>query len=110
MKANFIKLDTTEKLEQLFSKSVENPIILFKHSTTCPISAGVYQEISNADADIHLVIIQNSRDVSNAIAKKTGVRHESPQAIVVKNGKVVYQASHYDVTASDVEKILKSDD
>jgi len=110
MKANFIKLDTTEKLEQLFSKSVENPIVLFKHSTTCPISAGVYQEISNADADIHLVIIQNSRDVSNAIAKKTGVRHESPQAIVVKNGKVVYQASHYDVTASDVEKILKSDD
>lgn len=110
MKANFIKLDTTEKLEQLFSKSVENPIILFKHSTTCPISAGVYQEISNADADIHLVIIQNSRDVSNAIARKTGVRHESPQAIVVKNGKVVYQASHYDVTASDVEKILKSDD
>ncbi|MEJ7861014.1 MAG: bacillithiol system redox-active protein YtxJ [Pyrinomonadaceae bacterium] len=110
MKANFIKLDTIEKLEQLFSKSVENPIVLFKHSTTCPISAGVYQEISNADADIHLVIIQNSRDVSNAIAKKTGVRHESPQAIVVKNGKVVYQASHYDVTASDVEKILKSDD
>lgn len=110
MKANFIKLDTIEKLEQLFSKSVEKPIVLFKHSTTCPISAGVYQEISNADADINLVIIQNSRDVSNAIAKKTGVRHESPQAIVVKNGKVVYQASHYDVTASDVEKILKSDD
>ncbi len=110
MKANFIKLDTIEKLEQLFSKSVENPIVLFKHSTTCPISAGVYQEISNADADIHLVIIQNSRDVSNAIARKTGVRHESPQAIVVKNGKVVYQASHYDVTAGDVEKILKSDD
>ncbi len=110
MKANFIKLDTIEKLEQLFSKSVKNPIVLFKHSTTCPISAGVYQEISKADADINLVIIQNSRDVSNAIAKKTGVRHESPQAIVVKNGKVVYQASHYDVTASDVEKILKSDD
>ncbi len=110
MKANFIALDTTEKLEQLISESAEKPVVLFKHSTTCPISAGVYQEISSADADINLVIVQNSRNVSTAIAEKTGIRHESPQAIVLKNGKVIYSASHYDVTASDVEEILKSDD
>lgn len=110
MKANFIKLDTTEKLEQIIRDSAQKPVVLFKHSTTCPISAGVYQEISGADADINLVIVQNSRNVSTAIAEKTGVRHESPQAIVLKNGKVVYNASHYDVTASDVEKMLKSDD
>ncbi len=110
MKANFIDLDTTEQLEQLISDSSEKPVVIFKHSTTCPISAGVYQEVSGADADINLIVVQNARDVSKAIAEKTGVRHESPQAIVLKNGKVIYNASHYDVTAKDIEKMLKSDD
>jgi bacillithiol system protein YtxJ len=110
MKANFIELNTTEKLDQLIKESDNKPVVLFKHSTSCPISAGVYQEVSNATADINLVVIQKARNVSSAIAEKTGVRHESPQAIVLKNGKVIYQASHYDVTARDIEKILKSDD
>jgi bacillithiol system protein YtxJ len=108
MKARFNEINNTEELNDLFEKSNEQPIVLFKHSTTCPISAGVYQEISNADADINLVVVQRARNVSDAIAKATGVRHESPQALVVKNGEVVYHATHYDVTADDVEASLKS--
>ena len=107
MKANFIEVNSNEKLDELFEKSNEKPIVLFKHSLTCPISAGVYQEISGADADVHIVVMQNARAVSNEIAERTGIRHESPQAIVLKNGKSVYSASHYDVTASDVESNLK---
>jgi len=106
MKANFIKITSTEKLDELFEQSNEKPVVLFKHSLTCPISAGVYQEISNADADINLIIVQNASGVSKAVAEKTGIRHESPQAIVLKNGKPVYHASHYDVTAKDVVKML----
>lgn len=106
MKARFTEINNTEELDALFEKSNEQAVVLFKHSTTCPISAGVYQEISNADADINLIVVQRARTVSNAVAEKTGVRHESPQAFVVKNGAVVYHASHYDVTASDVEKSL----
>ena len=107
MKANFTEINSTEQLDELFEKSNETPIVLFKHSTTCPISAGVHQEISNADADINIVVVQHARNVSDAIAQKTGVRHESPQAIILKNGKVVYHAAHYDVTASDVESNIK---
>lgn len=107
MKANFIELNSTEQLDRLFEQSNEKPIVLFKHSLTCPISAGVHQEISNADADINMVIMQNARNVSEAIARKTGVRHESPQAIIIKDGEVVYHASHYDVTAADVNEELK---
>ncbi len=110
MKARFKEIRNTEELDALIEKSNEQAIVLFKHSTTCPISAGVYQEISNADADINLIVVQRARDVSSAVAEKTGIRHESPQAFVVKNGKVVYHASHYDVTASDVEKMLKTRD
>lgn len=106
MKARFNEINKTEELDALFEKSNEQAVVLFKHSTTCPISAGVYQEISNADADINLIVVQRARNVSDAIAEKTGVRHESPQAFVVKDGEVVYHASHYDVTASDVEKSL----
>lgn len=107
MKANFTEINTTEQLDSLFKQSNEKPIVLFKHSLTCPISAGVYQEVSDADADINIVIMQKARSVSDAIAQKTGIRHESPQAIILKDGKVVYHAAHYDVTASDVESNIK---
>ena len=103
MKARFKEINSTEKLDELFEQSNEKAVVLFKHSLTCPISSGVYEEISNADADINLVVVQTARNVSTAIADKTGVRHETPQAIVLKDGKVVYHASHYDVTAEDVE-------
>ncbi len=106
MKARFKEIQNTEELDRLIGKSNDKAIVLFKHSITCPISAGVYQEISNADADINLIVVQRARDVSNAVAEKTGIRHETPQAFVLKNGEVVYHASHYDVTAIDVEKML----
>ncbi len=102
MKARFNEIHTTDELDALIEQSKEKPIILFKHSTTCPISHGVYKEVSNADADINLIVVQHSRNVSTAVAEKTGIRHESPQALILKDGKVVYHASHYDVTAADI--------
>ena len=107
MKARFNEIHTTDELDALIEKSKEQPIVLFKHSTTCPISHGVYKEVANADADISLIVVQTARNVSTAVAEKTGVRHESPQAIILRNGEVVYQASHYDVTVADVESHLK---
>ncbi len=107
MKAKFIEVKSNEELDELFEQSNEKPIFLFKHSLTCPISAGVHQEISAADADVHIVVMQHARNVSNAIAERTGIRHESPQAIVLKDGKPIYHASHYDVTAADVSAKLK---
>ena len=106
MKARFNEIHDTSELDALFEKSNEQSVVLFKHSITCPISSGVYHEISNADADINLIVVQNARTVSSAIAEKTGIRHESPQALILRNGKVIYHASHYDVTANDVESNL----
>ena len=104
--ANFIELNSVEKLEELFTQSNEKPVTLFKHSLTCPISAGVYEEVSQFDGDVNLVIVQHSREVSNEIAAKTGITHHSPQAIVIKDGKAIYHASHYDVTAQDISKMV----
>ena len=102
MSANFIKLDSAEKLEELFQQSHEKPVLLFKHSTTCPISAGVYEEVSRIPADVNLIVIQSARNLSSTIAEKTGIRHESPQAIILKDGEPIYHASHFDVTAKDI--------
>lgn len=106
MKAKFIEIHSDEELDEIFKKSSEQPVVLFKHSLTCPISAGVYREVSDIDAEIYLIIVQHARNISNALAEKTGIRHESPQAIVLKNGHPVYNASHYDVTATEVESQL----
>ncbi len=104
--ANFTEINSSEKLDELFEQSSEKPVVLFKHSLTCPISSGVYQVMSGVDADVNLIVMQNARNISNQIAEKTGIRHESPQAIVLKNGEVVYHASHYDVDAKKIEKLL----
>ena len=109
MKARFTEILNPNELEEVFQKSFETPVVIFKHSLTCPISAGVYQEISRADADINLVVVQKAREVSNAVAEKTKIRHESPQAIVLKDGSPVYHAAHYDVTAEDVENELRNE-
>lgn len=106
MTANFIKVNTAEELDELFEKSGEQPVFLFKHSLTCPISSGVFQIVSGIGTDVYLVVVQHARDISNEIAERTGIRHESPQAIVIKDGKPVYNASHYSVTAKDVEQSL----
>lgn len=104
--ANFIELNSVESLERLFEKSNEKAVVLFKHSVTCPISNGVFHEVSEIESEVNLVVVQTAREISNEIARKTGIRHESPQAIVLKNGKAVYHASHYDITARDVENSL----
>ena len=107
MKAVINKINSIEELESVFAKSSEKPVALFKHSITCPISADVYHEIQNVDDEVNVVVVLTARRLSNEIAARTGVRHESPQALVIKNGKAVYHASHYDITAEDVNSKLK---
>jgi len=106
MPANFVSVDSLETLERLFTDSFQHPVVLLKHSTTCGISSGVYREVSLVVGDVNVVIIQTHREISNEIASRTGVRHESPQAIVLRNGKPVYQASHYDIEAAHIEATL----
>ncbi|WP_239671925.1 bacillithiol system redox-active protein YtxJ [Mangrovibacillus cuniculi] len=72
---------------------------LFKHSSTCPISARAFQEFrffvkNNLDAPAYFITVQTSRPLSNYIEEVTGIRHESPQVFYFKDGKVVESTSH----------------
>jgi bacillithiol system protein YtxJ len=103
----FVEVADAKALEELFARSRVAPVVLFKHSTTCPISARAYRQMSQLDrervGEVALVVIQNSRAISDEIARRTGVQHESPQAFILRDGKSVWDASHFDITAEAVE-------
>lgn len=106
MPANFVSVDSLDTLERLFEESFQRPIVLLKHSTSCGISSGVYREVSMVSGDVNVVTMQTHRGISDEIALRTGVRHESPQVIVLRNGEPVYHASHYDIEAANIEATL----
>ena len=100
----FVPLSSTDALDELFVRSNDKPIILFKHSLTCPISSAAYQEMARLKREVSLLIIQNSRDVSAEVERRTGIRHESPQLIIVRNGAAVWNESHWTISADAVER------
>ena len=104
---HFTQITDRKALEQLLARSHDAPVVLFKHSSTCPISSFAYKQMSQVERDVSLVVVQRARDLSGEIESRTGVRHESPQAIVLRNGQAVWSASHYDITAGAVEEAVR---
>lgn len=105
-KTEFIPLADQQALDELVTLSYSKPVILFKHSMTCPISSNAYEQMSLINNEVSLVVVQRSRDISREIETRTGVTHESPQAIILRNGQAVWNASHWRVTKEAVEQAL----
>ena len=99
-----------ESFEELVSRSHNAPVVVFKHSTTCPISAAAYHEMSHFDGDVALIQVQRARNLSKEIEQKTGVAHESPQVLVLRNGKAVWDASHWKVKSDAVREAVRKAD
>jgi bacillithiol system protein YtxJ len=104
--ANFLPIKTKETLESLFKASEEKPVVIFKHSSTCGISSHVMEMVDEVGRDVHFVVVQDDRDISNEIADRTGRVHQSPQVFVIRDGKPVYHASHYGIDPAAIEKAL----
>ena len=98
----------TGALDSLMDNSNERPVVVFKHSLACPISALAYREMQKLEREVVLVEVQNARQLSRELADRSGIRHESPQVIVFRNGKAVWNASHYDVKAQAVSRVLEA--
>ena len=106
MSEKFVTVGDAKELEQLFARSHREPVLLFKHSTTCPISAAAYEQMRGVKREVALVVVQKARDLSREIETRTGVRHESPQALILRDGAAVWSASHWNVTADAVARAL----
>ena len=100
------KLSELAELDEAIVRSHQRPVWIFKHSLICPISTRAWAEYrdfvaeaGDGQADFAVIEIQNARPVSNAAAERTGVRHESPQAILLVDGRPIWNASHSGITA-----------
>jgi bacillithiol system protein YtxJ len=106
------QLQRIDQLDGILAESTERPVLLFKHSYSCGTSAEALDELlahlsDGADgAHYAMVTVQTHRDVSNAVAARLGVRHETPQALLVRDGRVVWSASHFRVTADAVARAI----
>ena len=109
---NWIQLKTLAQLEELELASQKNPVLIFKHSTSCSISRATLDRLQRnykteelKSVSTYFLDLLTFREMSNAIAQKFEVEHQSPQAIVIKNGKAIYSASHFEI---DYRAILKA--
>lgn len=105
---NWKHLKTSEELEELIRLSHTSPQVIFKHSTRCSISSVVKNRLekSAGEAPVHYLDLIAHRPVSNSIAEIFGVIHESPQVLVIKEGKCVFHESHMAIHFEDVAPLL----
>lgn len=99
------------ELNEIITISEEKPVVIFKHSTRCSISRMALKQFENQyDAQENIVPyfldLLKHRDISNEIAIQFNVQHQSPQILVIKDGKSVYNASHSDIDADDLKRFL----
>src|SRR3954468_10005108 len=114
MHPNLTSVRHIDELDRLITSSQAQPVLLFKHSYTCGVSAEALDELishlNDTDTDVRyaMVTVQTHREVSNAVSARLGVRHETPQALLVRSGRVVWSASHFRVNAEELGKALRA--
>lgn len=110
---DWIDLNELAQLEILEKESEDTMVVILKHSTRCGISRMVlkmfesdYDLPEDAPVKMYFLDLIANREVSNAVADKFGVRHESPQLIILKNREVVHHSSHQSISAGKVKELV----
>ena len=104
-------IESLATLDELLETSRQKPVWVFKHSLTCGISSFAWTEFrrfaeqSPAEGTVYAVIeVQNARAVSTALAERIGVRHQTPQAILLRDAQAAWHASHYEIRMQALKK------
>jgi bacillithiol system protein YtxJ len=110
---NWNQLKTLNQLDSIIEESKENAIVIFKHSTRCSISSTSLnrlernwkqEEVGNTKP--YYLDLISYRDLSNAIVDTFGVEHQSPQVLIIENGKAVYNQSHLAIDYNTIKEAL----
>jgi bacillithiol system protein YtxJ len=110
--SNLSHLDDLHALEAAIEESRTRPVLLFKHSRTCGVSFEALDELrahletARSPAAYKMITVQSHRHVSDHAAARLGVRHETPQAILIRDGRPVWKASHFRITAGALADAL----
>ncbi|MBO0358396.1 bacillithiol system redox-active protein YtxJ [Hymenobacter sp. BT186] len=106
-------LTQPEQLQEIVRESHEQPVLIFKHSTSCSISAAAKGKIERqwadaglADTKLYYLDLLRFRPISSEIAQQFGVQHESPQLLLIRDGECQYNASHMGIRLSDVKNAV----
>lgn len=111
-KVDWRELVDLGQLNEIINESAEKPVIIFKHSTRCSISRFTLKQFES-EFDMEAKVIPyfldllNHRDISNEIATRFGIEHQSPQLILIQDGKATYDASHDSISVGDVKRNLE---
>ena len=108
MENHFVRIIDTKAFDEITDRSRERTVVVFKHSLTCPISARAYEQMAEFDGEVALIEVQRARELSREIESRLGVAHESPQVLVLRNGRVVWNASHFKITATAVAEAVRA--
>jgi bacillithiol system protein YtxJ len=107
MHNGFVELRNIESLDQFLASANGDAIVILKHSDSCGISDRAYAELTKLARPIGVVTVQTARAVSNEIETRMGVAHETPQVLIIRDGKVVWSTSHGGVRAEAIETALE---
>ncbi|HTF80989.1 MAG TPA: bacillithiol system redox-active protein YtxJ [Cytophagales bacterium] len=106
---NWKHLEDVAQLEQIVNESENKPVMIFKHSTRCSISASALNRVERAWAEKadetltpYFLDLLNHREISNEISSRFNIEHQSPQALVISKGKCVYDASHMNINLPEI--------
>lgn len=109
----WIELVSPEQLTAINKESQESPVLIFKHSTTCSISAMALHRLDRKSSNVpglkaYFLDLRSHRDVSKAIESTFDVTHESPQVLIIDKGQAVYHRSHGEIDPSAIREFLMS--
>ena len=106
---NWKNLENETELENLVSFSYTKPQVIFKHSTRCSISTiakNRIDKVDSTDIDFNYLDLIAHRSLSNLIAQKFNVHHESPQVLLIKNGECIFDESHNSIYFQEIVEVL----
>jgi bacillithiol system protein YtxJ len=96
----FASVPDDSALDRVFS--TPGLTLIYLHDPWCPINAHAMRQLNDVPGPIHSIDVSTQHELKRAVADHTGVIHQSPQAILLRDGKPVWHASHYDISGADV--------
>lgn len=91
-----------DALGALFERSHTEAVLIFLHAPHCPVGVVAYHSLLRAGATAAIINVARQQALTAAIETRTGIRHESPQIILIRDGRAVWSASHYEITPAAV--------
>ena len=110
---DWVQLESEDAVEEVFAASGGRIQLILKHSQSCAVSFFAKQNLDSVpleqwpEMDRSMVEVVRFRPISQYIAQKTSVRHESPQVLVIANGEVIFHASHSEVNKVNIQQAYK---